>query len=238
MPLIVVIAIGQYLHYLTMVKLIVMKKIILALSAFIILIGCSSTRITHSWQSSDIAKKDYKKIIVLALLKNNDREFREKMEGHIVGDLIDLGYNAVASINEFGPKSFENLKEEEALAKLQSSGADAVITVVLLDKERERKYIPGRVIYSPYSMYYRRFGGYYNTMSNRVFARGYYAEQTNYFWESNFYELDNKELLYSIQTKSFDPASASELAHEYGRLIVKDMVKHGVVDKKDTKLKE
>lgn len=215
-----------------------MKTILLALAAFIFLMDCSSTRITHSWQANDVVTKEYKKIIVIALLKNNDREFREKMEGHIVGDLIDLGYNAVASINEFGPKSFEGLKEEEAVAKLKSSGADAVITVVLLDKERERKYIPGRVIYSPYSVYYRRFGGYYNTMSNRVFERGYYSEQTNYFWESNFYEMDNKELLYSIQTKSFDPASATELAHEYGRLIVKDMVKHGVVVKKQTKLTE
>lgn len=215
-----------------------MKTFVFALLSISILMGCSSTRITHSWQANDVTKKEYKKIIVLALLKNNDREFREKMEGHIVGDLIDLGYNAVASINEFGPQTFEGLKEEEAVTKLQNSGADAVITVVLLDKERERKYIPGRVIYSPYSIYYRRFGGYYNTMSNRVFARGYYAEQTNYFWESNFYEMDNKELLYSIQTKSFDPASASELAHEYGRLIVKDMVKHGVLVKKQTKLTE
>lgn len=172
------------------------------------------------------------------MLKNNDRDFREKMEDHVVGDLIDLGYNAVSSLNEFGPKSFEGLKEEDAIAKLQNSGADAVITVVLLDKEKERKYIPGRVVYSPYSMYYRRFGGYYSTMSSRVFSPGYYAEQTNYFWESNFYELTNKELLYSIQTKSFDPSSASSLAHEYGRLIVKDMVKHGVLTKKVSKLKD
>lgn len=215
-----------------------MKNILLAITAMLLLAGCSSTRITHNWQSTITSSNDYKKIIVLAMLKNNDRDFREKMEDHVVGDLIDLGYNAVSSLNEFGPKSFEGLKEEDAIAKLQNSGADAVITVVLLDKEKERKYIPGRVVYSPYSMYYRRFGGYYSTMSSRVFSPGYYAEQTNYFWESNFYELTNKELLYSIQTKSFDPSSASSLAHEYGRLIVKDMVKHGVLTKKVSKLKD
>ena len=135
-------------------------------------------------------------------------------------------------MREFGPKSFEGIKEEEAIAKLQSSGADAVISIVLLDKEKERKYVPASVVRSPYNIYHRRFWGYYSTMSTRIYEPGYYTEQTNYFWESNFFDLTSKELQYSVQTRSFDSNSAESLGHEYGRLIVKDMVKHNLLIKK------
>lgn len=173
--------------------------------------------------------KAYHKILVLGLINEPDRTIREKMEEHIVGDLKGLGYNAVCSCNEFDPKAFENINEQEALEKLSNSGIDAVLTVVLLDKAKEKYYIPGRVYYSPYVIYHNRFYGYYRTMYDRVYQPGYYETSTKYFWESNFYTLEGKDLLYSAQSQSFDPASASSLSHEYGEMIVKDMVKNNVL---------
>jgi hypothetical protein len=207
-----------------------MKSNLFAAAVIILIVsGCSSLRITHSWESPTARQKEYSKIIVLALIKDNDRSLREKMENHFSGDLTDLGYNAVSSMKESGFKSFEGMKEEETISKLQSSGADALITIVLLDKEKERRYVPGSVVYSPYTIYHRRFWGYYTTMNSRIYEPGYYAEQTNYFWESNLYDLNSKELLYSVQTKSFDPGSAESMGHEYRKLIVKDMVKHSLL---------
>jgi hypothetical protein len=69
-------------------------------------------------------------------------------------------------------------------------------------------------------------------MGARIYEPGYYTEQTNYFWESNFYDLTTKELQYSVQTRSFDSKSAESLGHEYGKLIVDDMVKHNLLVKK------
>jgi hypothetical protein len=193
-----------------------------------ILYGCSSLKITHTWESPTARQKEYSKIMVLALIKDKDRSLGEKMENHLVGDLTDLGYNAVSSLKENGLKSFEGMREEEVVTKLQNSGADALITIVLLDKEKERRYVPASVMYSPYNYYHRRFWGYYSTMNSRIYEPGYYAEQTNYFWESNLYDLESKELLYSVQTKSFDPGSAGSMGHAYGKLIVKDMLQHSL----------
>lgn len=206
-----------------------MKKIIIVSVLFIIFTGCSSSRITSSWKAENVTPKAYHKILVLGLINEPDRTIREKMEEHIVGDLKGLGYNAVCSCNEFDPKAFENINEQEALEKLSNSGIDAVLTVVLLDKAKEKYYIPGRVYYSPYVIYHNRFYGYYRTMYDRVYQPGYYETSTKYFWESNFYTLEGKDLLYSAQSQSFDPASASSLSHEYGEMIVKDMVKNNVL---------
>jgi len=205
-----------------------MKKI----TAFILLLlatGCNSSKITSSWKAADTAPLHYSKIMVLGLIKENDRAIQEKMENHFVGDLKDLGYNAVSSLQEYGPKAFDQLTEEAALNKLKNSGVDAVLTIVLLDKQKERKYVPGNMYYSPYNHSYNRFWGYRSTLYMRIYEPGYYVTDTKYFWESNFYDMATQKLVYSVQTQSFDPSSAESLGHDYGQLIVKNMVKHNVL---------
>ncbi len=207
-----------------------MKQVIKVLLAVLfIFTSCTSSRITSSWKSPDLQQKKYKKILVLGLLKDTDRPLRERMEEHIIGDLKNLGYDAVCSCTEYDPKAFNNMKEQEAMQNLNSGGIDAVLTVVLLNKTKERYYVPGRVNYTPYSIYGRQWWGYYSTMYDRIYEPGYYEASTKYFWESNFYELETKQLLYSAQTESFDPASTESLAHEYGKLIVNSMVKNQVL---------
>lgn len=207
-----------------------MKQVIKTLLAVLFIFsGCTSSKIINSWKSPDLQQKKYKKILVLGLLKETDNVLREKMEEHIIGDLKELGYDAVCSCVEYDPKAFNNMKEQEALKKLNAGSIDAVLTVVLLDKTKERYYVPSRMNYTPYSMYHRDWWGYYSTMYDRIYEPGYYQVDTKYFWESNFYDLETKQLLYSVQTQSFDPASTQSLAHEYGKLIVNSMVKNEVL---------
>jgi hypothetical protein len=216
-----------------------MKKIVINGMLALFLIACSSTRITSSWKADSLQAKQYKKVLVLGLINDPDRTIRENMEEQLVGELKVLGYDAMCSCDEFGPKSFEKMNEKDAVAKLNNSGIDAVLTIVLLDKEREKYYVPGRVSYTPYSIHQNRFWGYYNTMYGRVYSQGYYQTDTRYFWESNFYELTNgEELLYSVQSQSFEPGTTKTLGHEYGQLIVKDMVKNNILmNQKEVKLK-
>ncbi len=209
-----------------------MKKIIGMLVLIFLAAGCTTSRITSTWKAENVVAKDYKKVMVLGLIREADRTIQENMENHLVDDLKDLGYNAVSALKEYGPKAFDKMDEDEALAKLKASGIDAVITIVLLDKEKERTYVPGRLIYSPYGYYYGRFWGYYGTIYRRIYEPGYYVTDTRYFWESNLYDLsDHQQLVYSVQTQSFDPANSDALGHEYGQLIVKSMVKANVLSK-------
>ena len=187
--------------------------------------ACSSSYITTAWKAPGISPQKHKKILVLGLINDPDKTIREKMEQHIVGDLIELGYNAVCSCEEFNPKAFENMSEKVALDKLSNSGIDAVLTIVMLNKVKEKNYVPARINNQD------RFWGYYSNMYGRVYSPGYYTTDTKYFWESNFYNLDTKELLYSAQSQSFDPQSAATMGHEYGLMIVKNMVKNNVLQK-------
>ena len=105
----------------------------------ILIAGCGTTSsITHSWTKENPESIRYKKIVVLGLLRDNDQLLREKIEKHIADDLKALGYEAVCSCDEYNPKAFDNLSEEQAINKLKASGVDAVITVVLLDKKQRK----------------------------------------------------------------------------------------------------
>lgn len=195
----------------------------------VLLENCYSSVITNTWQAEDSNKKMIKKVLVLAIDNNKDRSIRVKLENHLVIDLTKKGIEAFSAIQSYGPFFLSGLKESEAINKIKGQGFDAVLTVVLLDKEKEKNYIPGRITYTPYSMYYRRFWGYYSTVYERVYEPGYYTENTNYFWESNLYDLSDKSLIYSAQTKSFNPMNLEFLADEYGKIISNDLFKKGIL---------
>ncbi|RYZ24241.1 MAG: hypothetical protein EOO16_01505 [Chitinophagaceae bacterium] len=70
---------------------------------------------------------------------------------------------------------------------------------------------------------------YYGVLYDRIESPGYYAESTRYFWESNFYDLEGNQLLYTVQTESFDPPSTERQAHEYGKKIVANLIVQGTL---------
>ena len=201
-----------------------------ALALFILLsqLSCSNSKITSSWKAGNINPGKYDKVLVLGLIRETDRTIREKMEEHLIGDLQRLGYTAVSSMAVFGPAAFTRMTEENAINQVTEAGADAVLTIVLLDKSKEQRFISGRLPFDG-PAYYNRFGGYYTTMYDRIYSTGYYVTDTKYFWESNFYDMSTRQLLYSVQTQSFSPSSSQELGHHYGLLIVNDMIKKHVL---------
>src|SRR5689334_5334043 len=103
----------------------------ISIISLVFIIACNTSRITSSWKAENMQPQTYKKILVLGLINEPDRTIRENMEADIVANLKDLGYTATCSCDEFGPKAFENMKEQEVLVKLNNSGIDAVLTIVL-----------------------------------------------------------------------------------------------------------
>jgi hypothetical protein len=203
-----------------------MKRLHVAGFIFLILLlaGCASSNITSSWKQPGSPAIYYNKILVIGVIREADQSFREQMENHMAGDLRDKGYNAFSSYALYGPHGFDNMDSLAVYNKLRKDSVDGVITIVLLDKEKEKYYVPGHVYYTPYGPHQNRLWTYYYNMQVRIAEPGYYQEYTKYFWESNFYDLAKKQLIYSVQTQSFDPSSAQSLAHEYGKMIVDNML--------------
>lgn len=201
------------------------------LVAAVILVSCSSTKITSSWKANDATATNYNKVLVVGLQPPKYRMAQEDMENRMVKDLKNKGINATSAFAEFGPKAFNNKSEEKLLSTLKDKGYDAAITIVLEDKSNERYHTPGTVSYQPVAVYRNRFSGYYSTVYSRYSTPGYTTTETNYLWETNMYDLGSDKLLYSVQSKSFNPSSTENLGKQYSKNIVKDMGKKGLLAK-------
>ncbi len=188
------------------------------------LLSCNSSKITTSWKDENAIARKFNKIMVIGIIREADRSIQEKMENHIVGDLKDAGYNAFSSLQEYGPNAYKQGDTAAAIVKLKNSGVDAVLTIVLLDKEKERQYIPPTYTYRSGG-----FWGYRERLYNRIYEPGYYVTNTKYFWESNLYDMNTQKLLYSVQTQTFNPTDTESLGHDYGKIIVKNMIKQRVL---------
>lgn len=202
-----------------------------ALAIFTI-ISCNGTQVISSYKNEKVAAKDYKKILVLGIFQQKERALRQEAEMQLVNRLIEQGYNASSAMKDFGPKAFEKVTEDQLAANLKTSGYDAVITTALLDKKDERNYQQGTSRIQPVGVFYNRFGRYYSTVYDRVYQPGYYTKSTDYFLESNLYDIVSGDLLYSVQTKSYDPSSATSLAIDNSKKVVKDLKDKGVLVKK------
>jgi hypothetical protein len=146
--------------------------------------SCSSTSVTSTWKAQDFTAPKYNKIMVVGIFRGADVQLQQQMEAHLVGDLNAQGLKAYSSFQEYGPKALQNMNEDAINKKLAAEGVDAVVTITLLDKERERYYTPGRVVYTPYATYHNYFHGYYRSIYTRIETPGYYQTLTKYFWES------------------------------------------------------
>lgn len=205
-----------------------MKKYLFHLIIYwgILVASCSSSKIASSWQKPGFENKGYKSILVMAILNPDSKwSYRLSLEDHMVNDLKAKNIHAISSSRLYGPLYFDDLSPAEALAKVNTEKISAVLTIVLLDQSQDSSYVPGYLRNPTQDDYYMCWWDYYSSVKSRVCTPGYYILDTKYFWETNLYVGPSKEIIYSAQSESFDPGSQDRLAHEYGRLIVKDIKK-------------
>ena len=200
-----------------------MKKLFfIPMLAFIF--SCQPTKITQTWTAKNVKPKLYNKVLVLGVLTDNDIELQTLMENHIADDLKELGYRAVAANKIFPSGTFVKGDTTGAVKAMEGKGFDAILTVILVDKDKERFYVPGKIVDYSNLNSYSRFDIYYNTVAERIYAPSYFGEETKYVWENNFYDLTTRQIIYSARSRSFDFTSKNTLAHTYGQLMVSSLI--------------
>jgi hypothetical protein len=194
-----------------------------------ILVSCQPSKITQTWVAKEAIAKKYKKVLVLAVLPESENELQVKMENHLADDLRGMGYLAIAANKIFPPGTFVKGDTAKAVAALEGKGFDAIVTIVLLNKMKEQYYVPGKTTDYRYYERFGRFDRYYNIAIERIYTAGYYGVETKYIWENNFYDLTTRQMIYSARSRSFDHASLNTLAHAYGQLMSRHLVKKNIL---------
>ncbi len=189
----------------------------------------SSTVITGKWEKPMI-EQNYNDILVAALVPTISS--RSVIEQHMVEDLKEEGVNATQSIDRLPPQLIENEDtKQQIINSIRGDGVDAILTVSLIDKDTETRFVPGSEPYSPYPYYsfYGNFWGYYDYWYPRFYDSGYYTEDKIYYIETNLYDAKSEELIWSAQSETYNPVDIVTFSSEFAHEIVREMKNEGII---------
>lgn len=193
----------------------------------------NSTTMVASWANKD-AKKDktYHAIFIAALAQNMD--VRTSLESYLADEATKRDLKAVKSYEVFLPNFGKDKmpSKEEMLKIIKEKNCDAIFLVTLLDVKTESRYVPGSS-YAPYPAYgyYGGWYGYYGYNYPRVYDPGYYTTDKLFYLESNLFDTETGNIIWSGQSETTNPTSIDQFSKDYVRTVVKELVSKGIAKK-------
>ena len=195
---------------------------LLLFTIFIYSCGSSHT-VINSWVNKEVLKdQTYKKIFVIALTEN--AAARNTVEDDFAYAISEHNFEVVKSTSVF-PETFTKKSapsKETILVRVKELNCDLIFAVSLLDSKTQTRYVPGSVSYAPYPTYgyYGGFGAYYGYRSPTVYSPGYYTTDNIYYMEANLFDVKNEDILWSVQTKTYNPSNLSTFSSSYCYTII------------------
>lgn len=196
-------------------------------------VACSpNTYITHDWKNPD--QGNQKNHVFVAAI-SEDRAAKATLENQLVYELKDLGVDATSSLSIFRPdlikRDLDDDRRELMLEQIREEGCDAIMTIALIEETSETRYVPGNTDYVPAIRYnfYNGFYSYYNHYYPVITSPGYYTQDKTYFLETNFYDASTKDLLWSAQTKTYNPNNLDTFAEELSNVLIARLKREGLI---------
>jgi len=187
--------------------------------------SCSSTSIVSSWRdpAKQIHASDWKKVLVVALLRNETN--RRSAEDEMVKYLHGKGITSYSYLDE----NF-NRKDEQALRnKIKKDSFDAAVTMRLIDVDKEKVYTPQQ--YYMYPMYYEDFITYYYRNWMYYNIPGNYTITKKFIIETIIYSIQDDKIIWSGITETYDPKGVKRLTNEIARTLRNKMQQEGFIEK-------
>jgi len=205
-------------------------KIFIALGA--LLVGCgTTTQITSSWRKPNATADNYNHIFVAALSSNIAA--KQAVEDGIQQQLQEKGIKVDKGLDAF-PPNFNTSSEQRkdlVLNRIKSTGAEGILTIALLKEDTETHYRAGSGFWNPGLRYgyYNNFSNYYNNWYPSLYSPDYYDETKVYYLETNLYNAKTEQLIWTAQSKTYDPVSISSFLKGYLNTIREQMIKDGLI---------
>ena len=204
----------------------------------ILLVGCSSVKVTDSWKDVRTPTIENKNILIVT--ESNNQVIRTTFEKDIVKQLSEKGYKSVESFKLFPIMNLQDTLTKEELKdikkELSSSGINIVVKTILKDiNEYSKTYTEGGTVYyqNTYPTYY--FDGYH-----RRFYRSYRTIYMNvepqttttytskeYVLETLIYDLtqpEHKQLSSVITSIVDNPKDIKKTSKDFSKKLVNEII--------------
>jgi len=206
------------------------KILLIGLLVILIVGSCARpvTLVTGTWTNDEI-DKSYDHVLVAALTSNVS--FKSTLEDALAEQLEDKGVQASKSIDLLPPKFINDKNQKhEIMDHIQADGIDGILTVSILAKTTETRYVPGSYHYEPVPLYgfYGRFWSYYDYWYPRFHEPGYYTEKT-YYLETNLYDAESENLVWSAQSQIYSPNYFNTFTEDFAAEITANLLREDLI---------
>jgi len=194
-----------------------------------------SQKITNSWINPEAGSRGpYESIFVIVLSQSKEASF--SVEDRVAALITSRGQKFVISSAVFPPNISisENFTREQMADAIKKTGCDAVFVIALLDVKNVETYHPGGAYYPMSYGMNGSYYGYYNYYYPQVHSSGYYSSNKTYYIESNFYDLAEDKLLWSIQSEAYNPSSLDNWFNTYSNDLLNELETEGLIKGKPT----
>ncbi len=200
----------------------------------ILLASCANTKISQSWVEPD-NKKSYDDLLIIGI--GESQHNRRAYESNFVEELMANGADAEASYKLI--KSNEKIDRSTVTRAIKGMGIDGVIVTHLVAVDEETIYRPttGYAYGGGYGVgygggYYGGLYSYYPHVNSYVNNPGYYTTHETYTLETNLYDVESEELVWSARSRTFAPESVQEVIVDLTKLLIKDLQQKNLIKKK------
>lgn len=190
----------------------------------------TNTSITGSYKDGAAPKEKFDKVFIVALTER--ASVRQTVESKLVGLIASKGAATLKSSDALPPnfRSGDATKDKDLLiSKIRETNCDGILTVALISQENETRYVPGSANYYPVGGYYGGFGAYYAYGYGSYYSPGYYTDDKIYYVEANLYDTATEKLVWSAQSKTYNPASLDDFLEGYTQALSDQMKKDGIM---------
>ena len=157
---------------------------------------------------------------VVTMFDSPNVTLRHQGEDQLARDLWKRGVEATPSYRILGDEAPGEL--ETVKAKLREHGYDGVVTMRIVDREKDVNYSP--TFDSYWGGYHGYWGGWYDGWG----WDGYAYTETTYRIETAAYSLKTGELVWSALTETIDPDTSQELINDTTKVIASELIRNGL----------
>jgi len=202
-----------------------MKIIRLTVLTFVVLLtACAPTKeisIENSWLNREKLKdRPVKKVYIIGMFQNTDVSL--VLEHTLASEAKSRRYVAYMNQDQFPYKIDDpEQKKQMIIEKVKKLGCDAIFITALKDVQSETHYVSTSSVgvgvsgYYPAQDYYGNFNTYYTSYYAETSLSGYFETNRLFFIESNLYDANTLELLWSVQSKSYNPSGIEKVSKDY-----------------------
>ncbi len=206
-------------------------KLALAFAVCVMLAACAVKPLVE-WRDNEFTGV-VDNILVIGV--SDQAVVRRLFEDTFVSELAALGVSARSSYRVLSDEQISSKNALDAAIKAQSM--DAVLVTRVIGVEEIETYTPPTYTYSvpPRAYKYTAFDRYYRDYHSyfehavRVATPGYWDKYEILILESNLYDSASQRLIWSIQSESFDPRSASQMIDDQIATALRSLRKTGLI---------